>query len=172
MGTIALKRGDTAGAIAIWQRAIELGIADADLCYRYAMLADSRGLPVRTALERAVALRPDFDDARFKLALLEKNAGHAEAAVMPPARHAPGRARPRLRLWWSALAGALLDLDRRAEAKQAAVQAHTLAASDAERARATQLAWLADTEMVVEIEGATLPHCACPGERRLAQSLH
>ena len=118
------------------------------------MLADSRGLPVRNALERAVELRPDFDDARFKLSLLEQNAGNAEAAVLHlrAMRHvAPARAFA----WWSALAGALLDLDRRAEARQAATEAHTLAASDAERARATQLAWLADTEMVVEIEGAT-----------------
>ena len=81
LGTIALTRGDTGGAVASWKRAVELGVADADLCYRYAVLADGRGLPVRAALERALALRPDFDDARFKLALLEKNAGHAEAAV-------------------------------------------------------------------------------------------
>jgi tetratricopeptide (TPR) repeat protein len=153
LGAIVLKRGDTAGAIAFWQRALELGITDADLCYRYAMLADSRGLPVRTALERAIALRPDFDDARFKLALLEQNAGHAEAAVLQ--LRAMRRVTPaRAFVWWTALAGALLDLDRRAEAKQAAAEAHTHAASDTERARATQLAWLADTEMVVEIEGA------------------
>jgi tetratricopeptide (TPR) repeat protein len=154
LGAVALKRGDTAGAVALWQRALELGTTDAGLCYRYAMLADSRGLPVRNALERAVELRPDFDDARFKLSLLEQNAGNAEAAVLHlrAMRHvAPARAFA----WWSALAGALLDLDRRAEARQAATEAHTLAASDAERARATQLAWLADTEMVVEIEGAT-----------------
>ena len=117
------------------------------------MLADSRGLPVRNALERAIALRPDFDDARFKLALLEQNAGHAEAAVLQlraMRQVAPARAFA----WWSALADALLDLDRRAEARQAAAEARTHAASDTERARAAQLAWLADTEMVVEIEGA------------------
>ena len=153
LGAIALRRGDTAGAVLFWQRALELGITDAGLCYRYAMLADSRGLPVRSALERAIALRPDFDDARFKLALLEQNAGHAEAAVLQlraMRQVAPARAFA----WWSALADALLDLDRRAEARQAAAEAHTHAASDTERARAAQLAWLADTEMVVEIEGA------------------
>jgi hypothetical protein len=32
-GTIALKRGDTGRAVAAWKRAVELGIADADLCY-------------------------------------------------------------------------------------------------------------------------------------------
>jgi tetratricopeptide (TPR) repeat protein len=152
LGTVALKRGDTAAAVALWQRALDLGITDAGLCYRYAVLADSRGLPVRKALERAVALRPDFDDARFKLALLEQNAGNAEAAVLQlraMRQIAPARAFA----WWTALADALLDLDRRAEARQAAAEAHAHATSDAERDRATQLAWLADTEMVVEIGG-------------------
>ena len=152
LGTVALKRGDTAAAVTLWQRALDLGITDAGLCYRYAMLADSRGLPVRKALERAVALRPDFDDARFKLALLEQNTGHAEVAVLQlraMRQVAPARAFA----WWTALADALLDLDRRAEAKQAAAEAHAHATSDTERDRATKLAWLADTEMVVEIEG-------------------
>ena len=36
---------------------------------------------IRPALERAVALEPDFDDAHYQLALLEKNAGHYEAAI-------------------------------------------------------------------------------------------
>ena len=152
IGTIALKRGDTGRAVAAWKRAVELGIADADLCYRYAVLAGERGLPARTALERAIALRPDFDDARFNLALLEKNAGHAEAAVgqlRAMRQIGPTRAFA----YWSSMADALLDLDRRAEAKQAAAQAHTHATSDEEREHATQLAWLADTELAVEIEG-------------------
>jgi hypothetical protein len=152
LGTIALKRGDTGGAVSAWKRAVELGMADADLCFRYAVLADARGLPARDALERAIALRPEFDDARFKLALMEKNAGHAEAAVgqlRAMRQIAPSRAFA----WWSALADALLDLDRRGEAKQAAAEAHAHAGSDAERERATELAWLADTELAVEIEG-------------------
>jgi tetratricopeptide (TPR) repeat protein len=165
LGTIALRRGDTAGAVAAWKRAVELGIADADLCFRYAVLAgdrddrddpgdrDGRELLVREALERAIALRPGFDDARFKLALLEKNAGRAEAAVgqlRAMRQIAPARAFA----WWSALADALVGLDRRGEAKQAAAQAHAHAGSTAERERATELAWLADTELAVEIEGS------------------
>jgi tetratricopeptide (TPR) repeat protein len=152
LGTIALKRGDTGGAVASWKRAIELGVADADLCYRYAVLADGRGLPVRAALERALALRPDFDDARFKIALLEKNAGHAEAAV-DQLRAMRQISPTRAFAWWSSLADALIDLDRRGEAKQAAAEAHAHAGSDAERERATELAWIADTELAVEIEG-------------------
>ena len=151
-GAIALKRGDPGRAVAAFKRAVELGVADADLCYRYAVLAGERGLPAQKALERAIALRPDFDDARFNLALLEKNTGHAEAALsqLRAMRHiAPTRAFT----YWTSMADALLDLDRRAEAKQAAAQAHMYASSDEEREHATQLAWLADTELAVEIKG-------------------
>jgi hypothetical protein len=51
------------------------------------------------------------------------------------------------------MADPLLDLDRRAEAKQAAAEAHTHATSDDEREHATRLVWLADTELAVAIEG-------------------
>jgi tetratricopeptide (TPR) repeat protein len=152
IGAIALKRGETGAAVAAWKRAVELNVADADLCYRYAVLADQRGLSARNALERALTLRPDFDDARFKLALLEKNAGHAEAAVTQlRAMRQIGTARAFA--YWSSMADALLDLDRRAEAKQAAAEAHAHAAGDEERQRAAELSWLADTELAVEIDG-------------------
>jgi tetratricopeptide (TPR) repeat protein len=152
LGTIALRRGDNGAAIAAWKRAVDLGIADAALCFRYAALADERGLPSRAALERAIALRPDFDDARFKLALMEKNAGHAEAAVAQlraMRKIAPLRAFA----YWSALADALLDLDRRGEARQAGAEARVRAANSEEREHAATLEWLADTELAVEIEG-------------------
>jgi tetratricopeptide (TPR) repeat protein len=155
IGTLALRRGDSAGAAAAWRRAIDLGIADSVLCYRYAVLADERGLPARAALERAIALRPDFDDARFKLALIEKNGGHPEAAVAQ-LRAMRQVAPPRAFAWWSALGDALLSLDRRAEAREAAVQAQRSAGSAEERDHAAQLEWLAMTELAVEIDGGNV----------------
>uniref|UniRef100_Q027J8 Uncharacterized protein n=1 Tax=Solibacter usitatus (strain Ellin6076) TaxID=234267 RepID=Q027J8_SOLUE len=155
LGTVALRRGNIAGAAAAWKLAIDLGITDAALCYRYAVLADERGLPARAALERAIALRADFDDARFKLALMEKNGGHPEAAIaqLRAMREvAPARAFT----WWSALADALLSLDRRVEAKQAAVEARTHAGSSEERDHAGQLEWLAATELAIEVDGGNV----------------
>jgi len=152
LGTIALKTGDTGGALVAWKRALETGIGDADLCFRYAVLADERGLPARDALMRAITLRPDFDDARFKLALLEKNAGHAGAAVAQ-LRAMKGVAPARAFAYWAALSDGLLDLDRRAEAREAAIAARAHAADAGERERAAQLAWLADSELAVEIDG-------------------
>ncbi len=152
LGAIALQRGDTSAATASWARAIDLGIADPDLCYRYSILADERGLNIRPALERALALRPDFDDARFKLALLESNAGHTEAAVahLRAMREiSPARAF----FWWTTLASALLDLNRRDEARHAAVQARAHAETPDQRDRAAELEWFADTELAVQVDG-------------------
>jgi len=155
VGTLALRRGDSAAAAAAWKRAIDLGIADAVLCFRYAVLADERGLPARAALERAIALRPDFDDARFKLALMEKNGGHPEAAIAQlraMRQVAPARAFA----WWSVLADALLSLDRRTEAREAAAEARAHAGSSAESDHAAQLEWLAVTELAVEVDGGNV----------------
>jgi tetratricopeptide (TPR) repeat protein len=153
IGLIALERGDPQLAIEEWRKAIALGIRDADLCFRYAMLADSRGLGpqlVRAALERALVLRPDFDAVHMRLAMMDQNEGRADACV----RHLRAMRPPSAERAWqyySTLADALLDLRDRAEARQAAVQARQYAATDSERARAAQLAYLADTELSVEI---------------------
>ncbi|MCU1234095.1 MAG: hypothetical protein JWP63_2062 [Candidatus Solibacter sp.] len=152
LGTIALVRGDTAAATESFARAIEFGIGDAALCFRYAALADLRGLPIRPALERAIALRPDFDDARFKLALLENNAGNPEAAVAQ-LRAMQEISPRRAYAWWSALGNALVDLNRRDEARHAATQARAHAATPAERDRAAQLDWMANSELAVQFDG-------------------
>jgi|GEM_PF-962985 len=157
LGVIALRKEDHAGALANWRQAMDLGIADASLCYRYAVLADQRGLDgeqVRGALERAIALQPDFDDAHFILALKEQNAGHSQSAIAHlRAIHtiSPARAFS----YFAAMADALLDLAgdgaQRAEARAAAVQAREHAATDAERDHAEQLIDKADTDLSVQL---------------------
>lgn len=152
LGAIALRKGDTAGAQREWQRAISLGIADAALCYRYGQLASTAGVSpaeVRAAYQRALALRPDFDDARYALALLEKNLGENEAALADlRAMHnvAPVRAYH----YWAATADALTQLGRREEAQAAAQKAAENAGTSAERAGALQLAWIARTELAAQ----------------------
>ena len=84
LGSIALRRGDRESARRDWQMAIQRGVGDANLCYRYALLADELGLPqheIIDALERALQLQPDFDDARYKLALMNNNSGNYAAAL-------------------------------------------------------------------------------------------
>jgi tetratricopeptide (TPR) repeat protein len=152
LGTIALSRGDHEGARREWKHAIEAGVTDARLCYRYAVLAGMVGLAndeVRPALERAVALRPEFDDARYMLALLEKNTSHYEAAIVQlraMRRIAPAR----LYDYWSILSDALNELAQREEAQAAADQAARYAANPRERARAAQLAYMAQTDLAVQ----------------------
>ena len=154
LGVIALHRGDAAGARRAWKRAIEQGIGDARLCYQYAILADQANLPaaeIRTALERAVALQPDFDDARYQLALLEKNSGRYEAALgeFRAMRDVP---EPRAFAYWLALADTLNELDRREEAQSAAQNAASHAASAADRARAAEQIYMAKTDLAVQFE--------------------
>jgi tetratricopeptide (TPR) repeat protein len=146
-GTIAFQRGDQATALSHWKKAIELGTDDAGLCFRYAVLTEDRA-----ALEKAVALDPALDDARYKLALMEKSEGHAEAAVTH-LRAMHDVAASRAFLYWMSLSDALLELGRRAEAKQAAVRAASAASTDAERRRASELEWMAETELAVEFNG-------------------
>lgn len=152
LGMIALHRGDSEGARIAWKRAIDEGIADAKLCYQYAILADQAGLPpddIRAALERAIALQPNFDDAHYQLALSEKNARHYEAAlehfravrVVPDARAFA---------YWLALADTFNELGRRDEARSAAQHAAEHATTAAERAHADEQAYVAQTDPDVQ----------------------
>jgi tetratricopeptide (TPR) repeat protein len=151
LGTIALAKHDSAGARRAWKRAMDLGIEDARLCYQYAVLADQAGLPpedIRTALERAVELQPDFDDAHYQLALLEKNARHYEAALREfhAMRHVP---ESRAFAYWLALADSFNELGRRDDAQSAARQASEHAADAGERAQAAEQIHVAQTDVAV-----------------------
>jgi tetratricopeptide (TPR) repeat protein len=152
LGTIALRRGDLAAARLKWKQAIDRGISDASLCYRYAVLAEQAGTPadeVRPALARAVALRPDFDDARYLLALLEKSSGNYTAAVSN-LRAMKTVSQGRAYAYWIAMADALIELDAREEAKAAARQAEEHANTPSDREHAAQLAYIAETDFGVQ----------------------
>ena len=152
LGAIALRRGDSEGARREWKQAIARGVQDAALCYHYAVLADQAGLApdeIRPALERAIALQPDYDDARYQLALLEKNAGRYQAALaqflaMRHVEHARAYA------YWIAVADAYNELDHREEAQAAAKKAAGYAATSSEKSHAAQQAYIAQTDMNVQ----------------------
>jgi len=151
LGTIAFRRGDTASARRYWKNAIDHGVTDALLCFHYALLAEDANLPaeeIRSALERAIALQPDFDDARYKLALLESIAGEYETAVsqLRAMKHvAPARAYT----YWCAMSSALSELGKREEAAQAAKEAARRASTPDERTNAAQLLYIAQTDLTV-----------------------
>lgn len=162
LAIIALHKRDWTGARQNWQRALDLGLDDADACYRYASLADSAGLAAadfRPALERAVAVRPDFDNAHYLLAHLDNNAGQYESAVAH-LRAMRAVSAERQFSYWSALSYGLDESGRHEEAKAAAIQAREHAATDEERARALQLEEIADTDMAVRFtrDGAGNSH--------------
>jgi hypothetical protein len=122
------------------------------LCFRYAVLAADAGAPpaeLRAALERAIALDPALDDARYHLALLENNDGRPAAAVAH--FRALRQVKPaRAFSYWSGLADAYLQLGRREEARAAAAAAAAHAVSSEERAQAARLDYVARTELTVQ----------------------
>jgi tetratricopeptide (TPR) repeat protein len=152
LGTIAFRRGDRAAARKAWKRAIDNGTTDAALCYRYAALAQDSGIPaaeLRPVFERAIALKPDFDDAQYALALLESNTGDFSSAIAQ--LHAMRNVSPtRAYTYWSVLAYAFTEIGERENAKAAAQQAARYAQTATERANAAQLAYVADTDLAVQ----------------------
>ncbi len=152
LGNIAFRKGDRQTAREEWRLAMAQGIRDARLCYEYSILAEDAGLPadeVGAALRRAIELKPDFDDARYKLALLENNHGHYESAVQQ-LRAMRSVGAKRAYGYWTAMASALTEMDHREEAKQAAAMALHYATSAEERASAKRLAYVAATDLTVQ----------------------
>ncbi len=151
LGAIAQREGNTDEALRLWRQAITLNTTDSDLCYRYALLAED-AVPeqdVKAALERAVFLSPGFDDARYKLALLEYKNGEYRAALdhlrimqvpMGERRYA----------YWIALASALLELNQNDEAKTAAMEAGNAAQNADDKMSARRLALIAATDSTVQ----------------------
>jgi tetratricopeptide (TPR) repeat protein len=154
LGLIAHYAGRQDEARERWRRAVALGVEDDALCFRYAMLAENAGAPageIRAVLARAVAIRPEFDDARFRLALLEKNAEHFEEAIAQ-LRAMRQIAPERAYAYWSALSDALNATGQFRDAEEAANTALRQASTAEERRQAAQQAYIARTEMVVQMQ--------------------
>ncbi|MGB9456744.1 MAG: tetratricopeptide repeat protein [Bryobacteraceae bacterium] len=153
LGVIAMARGDTEAARRWWKRALELGLADGDICYRYVALLDGAGVTgaeLRAALERTLALRPDLDDARWRLALLEESEGHDRTSLAQ--LHAMKAIAPnRAQAYWCVTADAELGLGRSDEASLAAAKALALATTEEERARAARIQYTAQTHLDVQL---------------------
>jgi tetratricopeptide (TPR) repeat protein len=160
LGAIALRQGNRQEALAQWRQAINDNVKDAQLCYRYALLAEEAGMDmqdVKGALERAIALAPGFDDARYQLALIQNHAGEYQSAVEQlRAMRVPAGARRYA--YWMAMGSALTELDRRDEAKEAAREAIQAAQTDGDRALARQLAYTAATDMTVQFATDSAGH--------------
>ena len=101
LGTVVLQKGERQKAVEYWREAIDHGITDAALCYRYALLADDMNLPAEQqerALRRAIENRTNFDDARYRLALLESNTGQILGCCPRTATDVAAEPEPRLRI--------------------------------------------------------------------------
>jgi tetratricopeptide (TPR) repeat protein len=153
LGRIALATGRGAEALDRFGRAMSLGIQNARICYDFAIMAQSAGLPesdVLTALERAVTLDAGMDDARWMLALSYMNAGRFSKALQhfQALRFVP---QSRAFAYYSALAHTQTELGMRDAANRTAGEARKRARTEEEAARAGELAWMASSEIVVQM---------------------
>jgi len=160
LGEIALRQGNRDEALRQWQRALRAKSTDAALYYRYALLAEEAGLErqqVKASLEQAVRLTPEFDDARYKLALLENQFGEYKSTVEQlRAMHIP--AGDRRYAYWLLMSAALIELDQRDEAKQAAHEALKAAQSEADQMKARHMAIIAATDLTVQFATDSAGH--------------
>jgi tetratricopeptide (TPR) repeat protein len=153
LGMLAYYAGDCDAAREHWRKAIALGTTDDALCFRYAALADVAGASaaeLRPVLERAIAIRADFDDARFRLAILDKNEERFDEAIaqLRAMREiAPARAFA----YWSALSDALNSAGKFDEAEAAAKTAGRHASTAEEQTRAADQELVARTEVVPQL---------------------
>ena len=152
LGSIALRKHDEVKAILEWKRAFDLGVRDPVLCYQYATLLENAHAPedqIAAALLRAIELSPRYDDARFRLGLLESSRQNYAAALeqLRAMRSVP---RARAYSYWLAIASALLGTDQRPAAKAAAQKAVALGTTPDERHIAALLALDTETDMTVQ----------------------
>ncbi len=153
LGRIALAEGRRTEARTHFQRAVAGGIQDARVCYQYAHLAEDAGRPdaeVVAALERAVALDPTLDDARFSLAVAHMNAGrYAEAQEQFLSfRQVPER---QTFAYYNGLAYTQVELGQRDEAVRSAAEARKHARTPEEAAEASNQAWMAQSQIAVQL---------------------
>jgi hypothetical protein len=152
VGSIALRKHDDVKAILEWKRAFDLGASDPVLCYQYATLLESAHAPddqIAAALRRAIELKPGYDDARFRLGLLESSRQNYAVALeqLRAMRSVP---RARAYTYWLAIASALLETDQRAAAKAAAEKAIAFAATADQREIAALLEVDTETDVTVQ----------------------
>ena len=152
LGSIALRKHDDVKAILEWKRAFDLGVTDPVLCYQYATLLVNAHAPndqIAAALRRAIELKPGYDDARFRLGLLE-NSRQNYAAALEQLRAMRSVPRARAYTYWLAIASALLETDQRPAAKAAAEKAIAFAATSDQREAAALLAVDTETDVTVQ----------------------
>ncbi len=156
LGDIAERQGNRKAALQYWGRAVENKTADAELCYRYALWAEA-SQSVRQALERAVSLNPNFDDARYKLGLAYSQAGEFKLAFaqFKDMRIPTGARRYG---YWLALASALNELEDRQGAIEAAQKALAAASTDEDRVSARHMIYMAQTDLTVQFATDSAGH--------------
>ena len=149
MGYAAWQSGDTEAARKYFEQALP-GTKDALMCYQLALLyhdAGQGGDKVLATLARAVALKPDYVEARLQLGLADynrKNYPAAIAALAPIDRMAPDYVPEHAATLYGALANSYAQTGDYAEAKKYLATSRQWNKTDADKKRADELAQYLD----------------------------
>ena len=141
LGYLAWQSGDTEGARSHFGRALAAGTRNAQMCYQYAMLARQSGsiaTDVIPALEKAVALKPDYLEARLQLGYSlanQKNYAQAIAQLQQIKKINPDQAPA----FFATLAYAFINTGDMDKARENAQLAKKWAKSPAETQRADSM---------------------------------
>jgi len=153
LAAVAASHGEYDDARKLWKQALDHGLKDPEICFHFFELLDRDGSLLEerlSALRQAVALRPDFGEALWSLALLENNVGSYQSALshLQSIRDVPASRRY---AYWNSMTDTLTALGRTEEAQVAAKYASEYAANGDDRAHAAQLAYIARTRLAVRL---------------------
>jgi predicted Zn-dependent protease len=84
LGYLAWQSGDKDAALSHFERALAAGTKNARMCFDYAMLSRSGSDAVKSALpafQKALDLKPDYDEARLQLGLMLVNTRNYPEAI-------------------------------------------------------------------------------------------
>ena len=154
LGLIALRQGNRAEALKDWRLAVKLNVQDPELCYRYAVLAEEAGVnegEIKIGLERALVLSPSYEDARYRLALIEYHASNYQSALDHLRKMSVPADTHRRYAYLIAVASSLLELNQNEEARKVANEAVKAAQNEHDRSTAMELSYVASTDLHVQL---------------------
>ena len=165
LGYLRWQAGDDAQALQHFTKAAEQGSNDPDMLFHYSQLLYDSGAPptrIIEELQKVLALKPDYYEARFNLGMMAMNAREWNVAY-DAFSHIKTVEPERAFSFFSALAHCLLNLHEIKQAEDTALRAKQYAVTPDQQ---LQISKLNDYLNHVELESQPAPQQSTPTSRR------